>query len=275
MDNAIKKPKPAFGQMWLLLVAIFGSAIAFTAWKAYTSLISARQVTEEKIAVSNVLQIGIALSEFAEKYGLYPNRSVAPNSLVGTHAGIALSNTSSNIVFRQLLAAGLTQSEHMFYARIPGVRKPDGVITPGEALKKAKSASPTSPASPPKTTLSPPSSSPRSSPAPRNSTPNPSTAKPSSFTSTTPSAPTTSQKTAISTTPKASTSSPPSTPSGKAKPPTSGIPSYSSPAQGTRTLVRPLPPNLRTKVRVPIQSMTTDSRHFRNYNFIREYITTI
>ena len=45
---------------------------------------------------------------------------------------------TSNDLFRQLIAANMTQSERMFYARIPGVKKPDDNVMGVEALKKGE-----------------------------------------------------------------------------------------------------------------------------------------
>ncbi len=90
-------------------------------------------------AYSNAKQIGLALLEFEAEYGAYP--SAATVALVTTENpthGYDLSGISSNAAFLQILATGITQSEEIFYARIPGVIKPDNFIIPGEALKKGE-----------------------------------------------------------------------------------------------------------------------------------------
>jgi hypothetical protein len=46
-----------------------------------------------------------------------------------TDSKLPLGAKSSNDIFRQLIAAEICQSEAMFYARIPGARKPDNVFT--------------------------------------------------------------------------------------------------------------------------------------------------
>lgn len=88
-------------------------------------------------AISNLRQIGLALLDFETEYGDYPNDKTAA-LVTKKHPGHGhnLSGNSSNALFRQLFAAGLTQSEQMFYAKVQGTRKPDGVISPGEALEK-------------------------------------------------------------------------------------------------------------------------------------------
>ena len=90
-------------------------------------------------AVSNARQIGLALMEFDIEYGSYPNKTTVPLVAKSHPAhGYDLSGSSSNALFRQLFAVGFTQSEQMFYANIPDTIRPDGDITPGEALKKGE-----------------------------------------------------------------------------------------------------------------------------------------
>lgn len=92
-------------------------------------------------AVNNLRQIGLAIFEFETEYGDYPNDKTA-TLVTKKHPGHGhnLSGNSSNALFRQLFAARLTQSEQMFYAKVSGTRKPDGVISPGEALEKGEVA---------------------------------------------------------------------------------------------------------------------------------------
>jgi hypothetical protein len=92
-------------------------------------------------AVSNLRQIGLALLEFESAYGTYPDDKTRflVNKKHPGH-GFNLSGKSSNALFRQLFAAKITQSEAMFYAKVNGTRKPDGDISPGEALKKGEVA---------------------------------------------------------------------------------------------------------------------------------------
>jgi len=90
-------------------------------------------------AISNARQIGLALLEFDTEYGAYPSAATIPLvSKSHPSHGYHLSGKSSNAHFRQLLAVEFTYSEQMFYARVPGIIKPDGIITPGEALKKGE-----------------------------------------------------------------------------------------------------------------------------------------
>jgi hypothetical protein len=88
---------------------------------------------------SNAKQIGLALFEFDADYGTFPSDATV-GLVAKSHPahGFDLSGKSSNAIFRQLFAVGYTQSEQMFYAKVNNLRKPDGVILPGEALKKGE-----------------------------------------------------------------------------------------------------------------------------------------
>jgi hypothetical protein len=140
MNSKHEKPKAVFGQLWLVLIVIFGGALILSATKACSLVIRSRQVTLEKYAVSDARQIGLSLTEFAKKHGSFPGDSTAASFDGVMKTAYDFSGSSSNAAFRQLFASEITQSERMFYARISGVRKPDGVVTPGEALKKGEVA---------------------------------------------------------------------------------------------------------------------------------------
>ena len=90
-------------------------------------------------AVHNARQIGVVLVEFEKTYGAFPSDEMAEFVTKAHPAhGFDLSGKSSNALFLQLLAANLTQNEAMFYAKVKNSRKADGVIIPGEALKKSE-----------------------------------------------------------------------------------------------------------------------------------------
>ena len=86
-------------------------------------------------ATNNARQIGLTLLDFETAYGKFPNTTTILFVEKDIGTTIDLSGTSSNALFRQLFAAGMTQSEQMFYARIPGTRKTDGSIAPGSVLE--------------------------------------------------------------------------------------------------------------------------------------------
>lgn len=75
--------------------------------------------------------------EFQEQYGKLPDvTTVAIQSATATLA--PLGKKTSNEFFRQLQAAGMTQSEAMFYAKINGTHKPDGRLDGSHLLEKGE-----------------------------------------------------------------------------------------------------------------------------------------
>lgn len=90
-------------------------------------------------ALSNARKLGLALFEFEQEYGKFPDESTISEVRDMTGSTLDFGNVSSNDFFRQLLGAGITGGETMFYAKIDGTRKPDNVFdVAGEALKKGE-----------------------------------------------------------------------------------------------------------------------------------------
>jgi type II secretory pathway pseudopilin PulG len=102
-------------------------------------VLRSRKKSPQTEATSNVRQIGLALFEFETEYGTFPNAETAKvvTTIYPSH-GLDLSGKSSNALFRQLFAANITQSEAMFYAKVKGSRKPDGDISPSNALERGE-----------------------------------------------------------------------------------------------------------------------------------------
>jgi hypothetical protein len=92
----------------------------------------------QREAVNNARQIGLALFGFEAEYGKLPDDSTMARVRAETSIDLDLGMTSSNEIFRQLIATGIAQSERMFYANIEGAQKPDNVMIKGEALKKGE-----------------------------------------------------------------------------------------------------------------------------------------
>lgn len=90
-------------------------------------------------AVSNARQIGLALFEFEQEYGCFPGFGTAKQVRANTLSDLQMDHSkSSNDFFRQLIAANVVESEHMFFARVAGTRKPDNVVTGSKALEKGE-----------------------------------------------------------------------------------------------------------------------------------------
>lgn len=83
-------------------------------------------------ATSNARQIGMALFAFQAEYSSYPDSTTAGE--VDNTGNYAIAGTEANNYFAQLFAAGMTESEAMFYAKVAGSKKPDGNVTGAAAL---------------------------------------------------------------------------------------------------------------------------------------------
>lgn len=118
----------------LVVIVIIASLAGLTA----PMVIRQRKKADQTEATSNARQIGLAMLEFETEYGTYPDSKTLitinetfSNSVIKGEAG-----NDSNGYFKQLMQAGLTQSEQMFYAKVKGAKKPDGDIsTDAQALK--------------------------------------------------------------------------------------------------------------------------------------------
>lgn len=116
---------------------IVASILSILAGLSSPMVIRSRRASPQIEATRNARQIGLALNEFDTGWGTYPSASTVLLVLESdTLHSSDLTGKSSNVLFRQIIADNINQSEQMFYAKIPGVIRPDGIITPGEALKK-------------------------------------------------------------------------------------------------------------------------------------------
>ena len=122
---------------WLMCVGLTSIAALLVLTAPLT--LRSRKIVDLTEAVSNARQISNALLEFSNEYGAFPNADTVIVVQNATGTKLALGTKSSNDFFRQLIGAELTSSDRMYYApKIPGVRKPDDVITGVEALKKGE-----------------------------------------------------------------------------------------------------------------------------------------
>ncbi len=87
---------------------------------------------------NNSRQLGSTLIDFESKFGSFPNDATADAVIKSTGTSLDLSGSTSNAALRQLIAAEVTPNEAIFDACIYGATSPDGIITPGEALKKGE-----------------------------------------------------------------------------------------------------------------------------------------
>ncbi|MFM2198173.1 MAG: hypothetical protein RLZZ505_1605 [Verrucomicrobiota bacterium] len=122
----------------MVLCVVFVPSILFILTAPTT--IRARKKADQKEAISNARQIGLALREFDTDYGAFPSAATQVQVSQNFPESIIKGETThSNGFFKQLFEAGLTQSESMFYAKVVGARKPDGHIsTNDKALEKGE-----------------------------------------------------------------------------------------------------------------------------------------
>jgi prepilin-type N-terminal cleavage/methylation domain-containing protein len=120
----------------LLVVIVI---IAALAGLAAPQVIRQRKRADQVEAVNNARQIGLAMLEFENEYGSYPDTGTFQEVADATGSNLAQAGSTSNAYFRQLLAAGFSQSEKIFYAKIPGTKKPDDDIsTSNKALEQGE-----------------------------------------------------------------------------------------------------------------------------------------
>lgn len=117
----------------LVVIVIIAALAGLTA----PMVIRQRKKADQTEAVNNARQIGFSLFEFETSYGSFPDQSTEEDVVDNTESTLTpLSGSVSNDYFRQLLAAEMTQSEEMFYAKTSYTKKPDNVYgTSSEALE--------------------------------------------------------------------------------------------------------------------------------------------
>ena len=89
-------------------------------------------------AVGNSRQLGLALFEFQSDFGKFPDASTITAVRAKSGSLLPLGTKTSNDYFRQLIAAGIAQSENFFYADIAGSRKPDERVDGSHAIEKGE-----------------------------------------------------------------------------------------------------------------------------------------
>lgn len=118
----------------LVVIVIIAALAGLTA----PMVIRQRKKADQTEAVSNARQIGLALIEFENEYGSYPDDATGTAVTTATGNAVKAGNTS-NARFQQLFAAGMTESETMFFAKSAYTKKPDSITTtPAQTLDKGE-----------------------------------------------------------------------------------------------------------------------------------------
>ncbi len=115
----------------LVVIVIIASLAGLTA----PMVIRQRKKADQTEATSNARQIGLAMFEFETEYGSFPDGQTQTDVTENNpDSNVKPDTASANGYFRQLVTAGITQSEQMFYAKTGLTKKPDGVINGNDAL---------------------------------------------------------------------------------------------------------------------------------------------
>lgn len=130
-----KRMSGGFTLVELLVVIVIIAALAgLTA----PMVIRQRKKADQTEAVNNARQIGFALFEFETAYNSFPDQSTVTPVTENTGTQLTLGTSTSNDFFRQLMAAEISSSEAMFYAKAAYSKKPDNVFNADKALEKGE-----------------------------------------------------------------------------------------------------------------------------------------
>lgn len=120
-----KRMSGGFTLVELLVVIVIIAALAgLTA----PMVIRQRKKADQTEAVNNARQIGLALFEFETAYNSFPDKNTVADVTTNTGTSLTLGSSSSNDFFRQLIAAEISSSEGMFYAKAAYSKKPDNIF---------------------------------------------------------------------------------------------------------------------------------------------------
>jgi prepilin-type N-terminal cleavage/methylation domain-containing protein len=107
----------------LVVIVIIAALAGLTA----PMVIRQRKKADQTEAVNNAKQIGLAMFEFSDAYGSFPDSTTGEQVTENTGTTLTFAGGASNDFFRQLIAAEISQSEAMFYAKTNYTKKPDNV----------------------------------------------------------------------------------------------------------------------------------------------------
>src|SRR6478736_5609103 len=111
---------------WILWVG--ASAVVLCFLFIFPLLTTSTPKSPRTEAMANAKQIGLALYNFDQDYGKYPDATTAAAVRLKSGSTLSLPDRTSNDLFAQLFAAGILDSERSFYAKCESSRKPDNVF---------------------------------------------------------------------------------------------------------------------------------------------------
>lgn len=112
---------------WLIAVGVGSMLLLAAGWASSHVRFRKRTNCDATEAVSNAYMIGLALSEFNDQYGRYPDSTTAAEVKRKTGSPLTLGDRTSNDLFAQLMISGIVGSENIFYAKAKSAIKPDDV----------------------------------------------------------------------------------------------------------------------------------------------------
>ncbi|MGB6221077.1 type II secretion system protein [Haloferula sp.] len=126
-----KRKLRGFTLVELLVVIVI---IAALAGLSAPMILRQRKAADRTQAINNAKQIGLALLEFDQEYGSFPDENTAETVTESTGTQLSFAGGKSNDYFRQLIAFGI-QSEDIFYAKAAYTKKPDRAMNGADALE--------------------------------------------------------------------------------------------------------------------------------------------
>jgi hypothetical protein len=141
MSSPEEKPttptRPGLTPLGIVLMSLFFIIIIITAIVCLAAPMVLRSAIRSDLtqSVNNARMVGMALAEFDTEYGRFPDAQTAVEVASRTRSNLAPPGTTANDHLRQLLAAGIINSEQAFYTKTAFTRQPDNVFdTPDTAL---------------------------------------------------------------------------------------------------------------------------------------------
>jgi hypothetical protein len=135
-DEPIDEEEPkSKGWNWgMIVVGVF--VVLVLAGLSAPMVLRCPKASERTQAINNAKQVGLVLLEFDQEFGSFPDEATVAKVKKSTGTELDLSGTSSNAMFRQLIAFGVQSEDIFFVPKHPECRKkPDGNISPGRALE--------------------------------------------------------------------------------------------------------------------------------------------